>query len=160
MFGVLALRFRDVLGDIASLLPSFWICVWVGVVLFFAMILYMLVVAWISYLSIVVFEFVETMRVVDFMILSRFAHCAPLLWKLGLRGRVMRCSRIPFDVCLELLVKSAPFRSSLYGEVWPSLSDLFRTGPGKLWFGLSGSVQIRPAAFWSGLPCKVWFCLV
>ena len=47
-FGVLALRFRDVLGDIALLLPSFWICVWVGVVLLFAMILYMRVVAWMS----------------------------------------------------------------------------------------------------------------
>ena len=70
MFGVLALRFRDVLGDIALLLPSFWICVWVGVALFFAMILYMRVVAWMSYLSMVVFEFGETMRVVDFMILS------------------------------------------------------------------------------------------
>ena len=51
-------------------------------------------------------------------------------------------------------------RSSLYGEAWPSLSDLFWTEPGKLWFGLSGSVQIWLAAFWSGLPCKVWFCLV
>ena len=35
MFGVLALRFRDVLGDIALSLPSFWICVWVGVVAVF-----------------------------------------------------------------------------------------------------------------------------
>ena len=42
MFGVLALWFRDVLGDIALLLPSFWICVWVGVGLLFVMILYML----------------------------------------------------------------------------------------------------------------------
>ena len=58
------------LGDIALLLPSFWICFWVGVVLLFVMILYMLVVAWMSDLEMVVFEFGETMRVVDFMILS------------------------------------------------------------------------------------------
>ena len=70
MFGVLALWFRDVLGDIALLLPSFWICAWAGVVLFFAMILCMRVVAWMSYLEMVVFEFGETMRDVDFMILS------------------------------------------------------------------------------------------
>ena len=36
----------------------------------FAMILYMRVVAWTSYLYMVVFEFGETMRDVDFMILS------------------------------------------------------------------------------------------
>ena len=52
------------------MLPSFWICFWVGVVLLFVMILYMLVVAWMSDLEMVAFRFGETMRVVDFMILS------------------------------------------------------------------------------------------
>ena len=72
------------LGDIALLLPSFWTCFWVGVVLLFVMILYMLVVAWMSDLEMVAFEFGETMRVVDFTILSWFAHCALLL--LGTRS--------------------------------------------------------------------------
>ncbi len=101
------------------------------------------------------------MRVVDFMILSWFAHCSPLL--LGMRSAWSSHALQPKTIwyvwsCLWKAHRLV--RSGLYGEVWPSLSNLFLTGSGKLWFGLSGSVQIWPAAFWSGLPCKVWFCLV
>ena len=72
-------------------------------------------------------------------------------------------------ICLELLVKGHHLvRSGLYGEAWPSLSNLFRTGPGKLWFGLSGSVQIWSALqglvlsdlIWSGPLCSDLICLV
>ena len=101
------------------------------------------------------------MRVVDFMILSWFAHCSPLL--LGMRSAWSSHALQPktiWYVWTCLWKTHHLVRSGLYGEAWPSLSNLFGTGPGKLWFGLSGSVQIWPAAFWSGLPCKVWFCLV
>ena len=51
----------------------------------------------------------------------------------------MRCSRRPSEMFGVACEKRASFISvwSLYGEAWPSLSVLFRTGPGKLWFGLS-----------------------
>ena len=101
------------------------------------------------------------MRAFDFMILSWFAHCSPLL--LGIRSAWSSHALQPKTIWYvwSCLWKAHHLvRSGLYGEAWPSLSNLFRTGPGKLWFALSGSVQIWPATFWSGLTCKVWFCLV